>query len=131
MYEPNKTVDEDANVSMEVSLRDIPIMTYGELFDNYMVNDLELPTKQTLGSFLDKNKSMKAIKKGEETDEKVPSAIEPLLFIHFFCKIHREFSALLVSELKSDAEKILPFWKESLRDIYELINDIQETTLED
>ena len=45
MYEPNKTVDEDANVSMEVSLRDIPIMTYGELFENYMVNDLELPTK--------------------------------------------------------------------------------------
>ena len=72
---------------------------------------------------------MNAIKKGEESDEKIPSAIEPLLFIHFFSKIQRDVNAFLVSEIKSDSEKILPYWKEILRDIYELINDIKETTL--
>lgn len=44
MHDPERTVD-DANVSMEASLRDIPMTTFEECFEKYMINDLELPTK--------------------------------------------------------------------------------------
>lgn len=68
MYEPVSVVVGDANVSAEITPNDLPNLTYEECFRKFMINELELPTKEVLGSFIDNNKHMKAIKKGEETD---------------------------------------------------------------
>ena len=95
-----------------------------------MVEQLWLPTKVKLEKFYTKEKlnSIK-VEKGEAL---IPSTIENLIFCHFYSKISRDFLEKYQKvdlDTKSDQIKLLSVLRSSLKEIYELIQEVNQTFL--
>ena len=55
------------------------------------------------------------------------------MFLHFFCEINAKFMEKYVKrdiESRSDPDEMIGLWKDHFRNIYELINEINENLLQ-
>lgn len=69
----------------------------------------------------------------QEGDSLVPPSIENLTFLHFFCRTSKEILDIYTKrdvEVKSDQIEMLEVWKKGLRQIYELMKEVNCTLLQ-
>lgn len=126
--------DDSVNISFDASnYKDIPeAETFKDIFEKYISPDLWLARDEDIkiGKYYteDRLKNIK-VQKGYPT---IPEKIENLVFIHYLYKIGREFLEKFSKkdiEVKGNQLELLELWKEGLRDVYSLVNEVNVTIL--